>query len=297
MKDQSGIPLFVAEISSNHNQDLDRCLQFIDEAAAIGCNAAKFQLFKIDQLFAPEILEKSEAHRRRKAWELPVWFLPDLAARCRVKCIHFGCTPFYLNAVDELYQYVDFYKIASYELLWNELLRTCAQTGKPVVLSTGMATMDEVKAAVNVLTDSGCKDLTLLHCVSVYPTPVTECNLAAIETIKKEFRNPQSAIRIQVGWSDHSVSSAVIYRAVHRWGAEMVEFHLDLDGDGEEFNPGHCWLPDEIGQVIQTTRFGSQFDGTGEKTPTSSEHPDRDWRADPGDGLRPMKPVRVTFGR
>ena len=290
-----GFPRFVAEISSNHNRDLDRCFQFIDKAAEIDCSAVKFQFFKIDQLFAPEILKKSEEHRRRKAWELPVSFLPDLAARCRQKSIQFGCTPFYLKAVEELLPHVDFFKIASYELLWHELLRTCAQTGKPVVLSTGMATMDEVKAAVNVLTNSGCRDLTLLHCVSAYPTPVTECNLAAIETIKKEFRNSQSAIRIQIGWSDHSVSSAVIYRAVHRWGAEMVEFHLDLDGVGEEFNPGHCWLPDEIGQVIQTTRFGYQADGTGEKTPTPSELPDRDWRADPGDGLRPVMKTRVEW--
>jgi len=292
-----GFPRFVAEISSNHSQDLDRCLQFIDKAAAIGCTAVKFQLFKIDQLFAPEVLGKSEEHRRRKAWELPVSFLPHLAARCRMKRIQFGCTPFYLKAVEELLPHVDFYKIASYELLWNELLRTCAQTGKPVVLSTGMATMDEVKAAVNVLTDSGCKDLTLLHCVSAYPAPVTGCNLSAIETIRKEFRNPQSAFRIQIGWSDHSANPGVIYRSVHRWRAEMVEFHLDLDGKGEEYASGHCWLPDEIDQVIQTIRFGFQVDGTEEKTPSASELPDRRWRADPSDGLRPMKAVRATFGR
>ena len=293
MKDQSGIPLFVAEISSNHNQDLNRCFQFIDKAAEIGCTAVKFQLFKIDQLFAPEILGKSEEHRRRKAWELPVSFLPDLAARCRMKRLQFGCTPFYLKAVGELLSHVDFYKIASYELLWNELLRTCAQTGKPVVLSTGMATMDEVKAAVNVLADSGCKDLTLLHCVSAYPTPVTECNLAAIETLRNTFTFELSPLSINVGWSDHSVNPGVIHRAIHRWGAGMIEFHLDLDGVGEEFETGHCWLPDQIGQVIQTTRFGFQADGKGEKIPSATELPDRDWRADPGDGLRPVLKTRV----
>ena len=292
---QPNLPRFVAEVSSNHNRDLGRCFQFIDKAAEIGCSAVKFQFFKIDQLFAPEILKKSEEHRRRKAWELPVSFLPDLAARCRQKSIQFGCTPFYLKAVEELLPHVDFYKIASYEILWHELLRTCAQTGKPVVLSTGMATMDEVRAAVSILTDSGCKDLTLLHCVSAYPSPVNDCNLLVIETIRKEFHNPQSAIRIQIGWSDHSVSSAVIYRAVHGWRAEMIEFHLDLDGKGEEYASGHCWLPDEIGQVIQTTCFGFRADGTGEKAPSASELPDRDWRADPSDGLRPNMKTRVGW--
>jgi sialic acid synthase SpsE len=297
MKDQQNFPRFIAEISSNHNRDLKRCLAFIDRAAEIGCSGVKFQLFKMSELFAPEILLKSEEHRRRKAWELPVEFLPAIAERCRQHAIEFGCTPFYLNAVKELLPLVDFYKIASYELLWHELLRACARTGKPVVISTGMATMDEIESAVNMIIESGCKDLTILHCVSGYPTPVNECNLAAIETIKEKFRNPQSAIRIGVGWSDHSVNPGVTHRAIHRWGADMIEFHLDLDGKGEEYATGHCWLPEEIGRVIQTTRFGLEADGTGEKTPTPSELPDRDWRADPSDGLRPLKTVRATFGR
>ena len=159
-------PRFVAEVSSNHHRDLDRCLAFIDEAAGIGCDAVKFQLFRIAQLFAPEILARSEDHRKREAWELPVEFLPSLSERCRERGIEFGCTPFYLKAVYELFPYVDFYKIASYEILWKELLTACARTGKPVVISTGMATMDEVKGAVDVLMNNGCRECTILHCVS-----------------------------------------------------------------------------------------------------------------------------------
>lgn len=132
--------------------------------------------------------------------------------------------------VDELFPYVDFYKIASYEILWNNLLSACAKTGRPVVLSTGMATLDEVKQAVAILKNAGCKELTLLHCVSGYPTPVAGCNLAAIETMRKSFSYLQSQMNIHFGWSDHSVNPGVIYRAVHRWGAEMIEFHLDLVG-------------------------------------------------------------------
>ena len=193
---------FVAEVSSNHNQDLSRCLAFIDKSAEIGCDAVKFQLFKIRELFAPEILAKSKEHSRREAWELPVEFLPVLAARCREAGIQFACTPFYLDAVEELFPYIDFYKIASYELLWNDLLKACAQTGKPVVLSTGMATIDEIKAAADVLANAGCKNLTLLYCVSDYPAPVTECNLAAIETLRKAFSFELSALSLQFGWSD-----------------------------------------------------------------------------------------------
>jgi len=276
---------FVAEVSSNHQRDLARCLAFIDTAARIGCQAVKFQLFKVDQLFAPEVLARSEEHRRRRAWELPVDFLPSLAARCQQHAIWFGCTPFYLEAVEELRPYVDFYKIASYELLWTELLTACASTGKPVVLSTGMATLEEVRSAVALLRQAGCTDLTLLHCVSGYPTPPQECNLAAIETLRQ-------ACQCEVGWSDHSANPAVIYRAVHGWRACMVEFHLDLDGTGDEYRTGHCWLPDQIEPVIRAIRLGLAADGDGRKVPLPSELADRDWRADPSDGLRPMKWLR-----
>lgn len=124
--------VFVAEVSSNHNRDLERCLGFIDKAADIGCDAVKFQLFRVEELFAPEILAKSEKHRKRKAWELPVEFLPALAARCHEAGIQFVCTPFYLDAVEELLPHVAFCRIASYELLWHALLIACAGTGNAV---------------------------------------------------------------------------------------------------------------------------------------------------------------------
>jgi sialic acid synthase SpsE len=283
---------FVAEVSSNHNQDLERCFAFIDVAAEIGCYAVKFQLFKVDELFAPEILERSEDHRRRKGWELPVEFLPELQKRCRQVGIQFACTPFYLNAVEELRPYVSFYKIASYELLWDGLLKAVAETGKPVVLATGMATMEEIEAAVDNLRKGGCKDLTLLHCVSAYPTPADECNLAVIHTLRKHFNIQKTKFNIRFGWSDHSVRPGVIYRAVHRWDSSMIEFHLDLDGGGEEFASGHCWLPKQIRNVIAQVIEGFAGDGSGIKSPAQSELADREWRADPQDGLRPFIKIR-----
>lgn len=280
---------FVAEVSSNHNRDLGRCLDFVDVSAAIGCNAVKFQLFKIDDLFAPEILAVSEMHRSRRAWELPVSYLAPIYERCQQRGIDFSCTPFYLDAVNELLPFVSFYKIASYELMWDDLLIACARTGKPVTLSTGMAIMPEIRHAVETLTQAGCSDLTLLHCTSAYPTPPTDCNLAAIQTIREEMG-------VKVGWSDHSNSLGVVSRAVHRWGASMVEFHVDLpDKAGKEFYFGHCWTTDEAQQMIKTIRLGESADGNGIKEPTESELPDREWRADMTDGLRPLKSIRYTW--
>ena len=278
---------FIAEVSSNHSRDINRAIEFIDTASKIGCDAVKFQLFKIDRLFASEILKNSKQHRDRKQWELPVEFLPELAKRCKEKNIQFSCTPFYLEAVKELESYVDFYKIASYELLWNDLLVACAATKKPVIISTGMADLDEIKHAVEVLRKNGCEPK-VLHCTSAYPTPFNQANLSAIDTIRK-------TTKCEMGWSDHTVNAGVIHRAIHKWDAKIIEFHLDLDGKGEEFDSGHCWLPNEIEEVIKQIREAEETDGDGVKEPVPSELSDRQWRRDPSDGLRPFKSIRKTF--
>ncbi|GHF29519.1 N-acetylneuraminic acid synthase [Kordiimonas sediminis] len=278
-------PFFIAEVSSNHASDLDRCFEFIKAASDIGCDAVKFQLFKVDDLFAPEILAKSPDHQSRKEWELPVSFLPDLKAKCDEVGIQFACTPFYLKAVKELAPYVDFYKIASYELLWDELIQACAKTGKPLVLSTGMATMPEIEHAVSVFKKAGGQELTVLHCVSGYPTPPASCNLKAIQTIR-------DVIGSKVGWSDHTRDPYVVNRAIDRYSADVIEFHLDLDEQGAEYSAGHCWLPQEMAEVIAGRRRIKGADGTGIKEPTAAEIDDRPWRADPTDGLRPTLKVR-----
>lgn len=284
----NSIPLFIAEVSSNHHRDLQRCIQFIETAAKIGCQAVKFQLFKIDQLFAPQILEKSEEHRKRKDWELPTDFLPELKAACDKNNIQFACTPFYLDAVKELAPFVSFFKIASYELLWDDLLISCAKTSKPVVISSGMATIEEIDHAIDVLKRAGCQDITLLHCVSAYPTPAKDCNLAVLETFRQRYN-------VKVGWSDHSVSPAVLHRAVHRWQADCIEFHIDLDETGAEYAAGHCWLPAQIAPIIADSKLSRIIDGESHKQFVPSEASDRDWRADPIDGLRPLKNIREGF--
>jgi sialic acid synthase SpsE len=288
MEAHHAAPVFIAEASSNHGRDLSRAKAFVDAAADAGCDAVKFQLFKIDRMFAPEILAQSPKHRARAKWELPLSHLPRLAEHCSARKIQFSCTPFYLEAVAELAPFVDFYKVASYELLVADLLKACARTGKPVVLSTGMATLDEIMAASRCLRDAGARDVTLLHCVSAYPTPAREANLSAIETIR-------TATGLPVGWSDHTRRPAVIERAVHHWGAQVVEFHLDLDGQGAEYAAGHCWLPEEIAPVIARLRESLVADGSGFKGPQPSEISDREWRADPADGMRPLKHVRLAY--
>jgi len=281
-------PYFISEVSSNHSQDINRAKEFIKVSKEIGCDAVKFQLFKIEKLFAPEILKKSKEHRKRKKWELPVSFLKELSDYANSLNIDFTCTPFYLEAVKELEPYVNFYKIASYELLWDDLIIECAKTGKDLILSTGMATLGEIEHAVKVFRKNSNAKLTLLHAISGYPTPINEANVSAIETLRYAFK-------CDVGLSDHSVSSAVLCRAVYKYDAKIIEFHLDLDGKGDEYEAGHCWLPGQIQNTIKLINDGFSADGDGIKKPSPSELADRDWRADPSDGLRPFKKIRKNF--
>ncbi|MFO7652559.1 MAG: N-acetylneuraminate synthase family protein [Candidatus Krumholzibacteriia bacterium] len=291
----TGRPVFVAEVSSNHAVDLARCRAFIAAAADAGCQAVKFQLFRLDGLFAPEILARSAEHRRRREWELPPGFVPELAAVARERGLGFGCTPFDLRGVDELAPHVDFLKVASYEILWRPLLERCGATGLPLVLSTGMATLGEVREAVTWAVAAGARDVTVLHCVSHYPCRPQSCNLAAIATLRHELAAAAAPARLRCGWSDHSVSPAVVLRAVHRWGAEMVELHLDLDGRGAEYATGHCWLPGALRSLVETAGDGAVADGDGRKQPAACEEQERLWRADPEDGLRPLRSIRAEF--
>ncbi len=287
---------FVAEVSSNHNKDFDRCLKFIDTAAECGCTSVKFQLFRLEELFAPEILVKSEKHRKRKEWELPEDYIPKLSEYSKKAGLKFGCTPFYLDAVDFLKPYIDFYKVASYELMWLDLFEKIAETKLPLVFSDGMATAAEVERTLSFCMKKGITDITLLHCNSAYPTPVKDVNLKGINTLWSMAQKiGKDMFSVKVGLSDHSVNPGVIYRSVFTYGAEMIEFHLDIDGKGAEYSGGHCWMPEQIKKVINDINDGFLADGTGEINPSESESPDRIWRADPSDGLRPFKSKREVY--
>jgi N-acetylneuraminate synthase len=281
----SRFPKYIAEVSSNHDQDLSRIIDFIDASADIGCDAVKFQLFQVEKLFSADTIKNMPAVMERKKWELPLEFMPEIKKRCVEKKILLGCTPFYLEAVDELAEFVDFYKVASYELLWLDLIEKCAQMPHPLIISTGMANMDEIRNAHEAATKHKKDDLAFLHCESSYPVKVEETNLAAIKYLKDQ-------LGCHVGWSDHSRDLAVILRAALKWDAEIFEFHLDLDSKGAEYSSGHCWLPAELANAISLIEIGKHADGVPSKFPGDSESHDRNWRADPSDGLRPLKVIR-----
>jgi N-acetylneuraminate synthase len=276
---------FISEISSNHNSNLKRSLKLINVSSKIGFDIVKFQLFKIDKLFSKEILFKSKNHRDRKKWELKEEYIPILAKECKKNKIKFCVTPFYLEAVDIIKPYVDFIKIASYEILWEDLLVKCAKTKKPIIISTGMANMKEVINAVKILKKNGAKKIIILHCVSNYPAKLKSLNLSAISTLRKKTK-------LDIGWSDHSAKSLVVYKAIQKWKASFVELHIDLDGKGFEYKSGHCWLPKNAKELINFVKQDKLVDGNGKKKPNFEEISERKFRADKIDGLRPIRKYR-----
>lgn len=288
-------PLFIAEISSNHNGDLNRCKETIDAIAEAGCDGVKFQLFKISELFSKEALAAKPELGKRVEWELKEELIPELANYTRKKGMLFSCTPFYLEAVDVLEPHVDFYKIASYELLWKDLFKKCAATGKPLVFSIGMTTEQEIASVFDTLRDTPVKEILVLHCNSAYPTPVTDTHLSIINTLRTKFGNYLPGKQIEFGWSDHTVRDAVMLSSVLKYDSKMIEFHIDLDGKGYEFAAGHCWLPGQIKNVISMLKEARIADGQPQIGPTQSELIEREWRADPSDGLRPLLATRKSL--
>ncbi len=234
---------WIAEIGSNHNQDLNRCFELIKEAKMIGVDAVKFQLFKAEKLW-----KDKETIKKMKQWELPVSFIYDISQICAQFNIEFGCTPFYLNAVNILDDYVDFFKIGSYELLWLDLIKKCNETDTDLIISTGMANWKEIRQAINNINTLPAK-ISLLHCESSYPAMPKNCGLKAIKKLKEIYPN------YTIGWSDHTVSPGVIHSAIHN-GADIIEFHFDIDGKGNEYSIGHCWLPEEILSVKKDIKDG-----------------------------------------
>ena len=276
---------FISEISSNHNSNLSRSLKMIRESSRIGFDIVKFQLFKIEKLFSKEILTKSKKHRDRKKWELKEEYIPILAKECKKNNVKFCVTPFYLEAVEVIKPYVDYIKIASYEILWEDLLIKCAKTKKPIIISTGMANLKEVINAIKILKKNGAKKIIILHCVSNYPAKLESLNLSAIQTLRKKTN-------LTIGWSDHSASSLVVFKAIEKWKAEYIEMHIDLDGKGFEYKSGHCWLPKDSKELINFVKKDKIIDGKGEKKPNLLEMNERKFRADSIDGLRPIKKYR-----
>ncbi|MCF6265840.1 MAG: N-acetylneuraminate synthase [Desulfuromusa sp.] len=274
-------PVFIiAEAGVNHNGDLELAKQLIDVAAKAGADAVKFQTFKAKSLVsldAPKAayqMQTTAADESQftmiKKLELDLDIHHVLLAHCHDRGIQFLSSPFDLESVDLLFGLgMETFKIPSGEITNLPYLRKIGGLNKKVILSTGMSTLAEVEAAIQILYAAGLKkeQLTLLHCNTEYPTPMVDVNLHAMQTLADSFD-------IKVGYSDHTLGIEIPIAAV-ALGATVIEKHITLDNNLP--GPDHLASlePQELVAMVKAIRNLEQALGDGIKQPTPSEEKNR----------------------
>jgi len=250
-------PYIIAEIGANHNGDMDLARKMIASAKELGCDCVKFQSFDTD-LFAREVYNQgeflddgrdveSDLKRAVQAYSVSAAELAELSAYCAVIGIDFASSVFEPRQAEEL-ALLDpvFIKVASMDVNNDYLLRAVAKTGKPILLSTGMASMEEIAHAIETLEAESVEDLALLHCVSVYPPEDDIINLNNMEMLASAFGYP-------VGFSDHTKGTAVPLAAVAK-GACIIEKHFTLDHSMEGWDHAMSSDPAEMGSLVSDAR-------------------------------------------
>jgi len=272
-----GHPCYViAEAGSNHNRDLATAKGLIEVAAQAGADAVKFQTYTAEGLYSrrtPDIRylkEKGLVGDQESVWELikrveiPWEWHADLARHSAECGITFFSTPFEEAAVDALEEVgVPAYKIASYEVNHLPLIERVARTGKPMLISTGMASLGDIERALDAAAAAGARDLMVMHCVVNYPPRFADLNLRAITTMRKAFQIP-------IGWSDHTPGHTAEVVAV-TLGACAVEKHFTLSR--AQTGPDHPFAlePDELAAMVTAIRETEDALGSSVKRVTDAE--------------------------
>jgi N,N'-diacetyllegionaminate synthase len=265
----------IAEAGVNHNGDIELARQLIDAAKLAGADAIKFQTFKTEKLLtrsaglaayqSKNIGTNGTQYQMIKAVELSYTQFSELQAYAVSIGIDFLSTPDEEDSLDFLADELKlpWIKIGSGEVTNLPFLRKIAAKQKPMILSTGMSTLGEVERAVRLISEINHQELILLHCTTNYPCPPQEVNLRAMQTL-------QSAFRVRVGYSDHTLGSEVSVAAV-ALGANFIEKHLTLDKSFPGPDHSASLNPAEFNQMVSQIRVIEQALGTGVKWPNQSE--------------------------
>ena len=248
-------PYIVAEISANHNGSLDTVFSLIDEASAKGASAVKIQTYKPDTITLKSDAEmfriKEGLWAGRTLYELyedahlPWKWHRDIFAYAKESNITLFSSPFDETAVDLLEELgAPAYKIASFEIVDLALIEYAAKTKKPIIISTGLATLDEMKLAIETVKSTGNDQILLLHCVSGYPVTADEYNLETISDMAKQ-------LDVEVGLSDHTLSNVTAICSI-MFGASFIEKHFTLDKNAG--GPDDCFSmePNQLGDLVES---------------------------------------------
>jgi len=264
----------IAEAGVNHNGSLELAKKLIDAAKDSGADCVKFQTFISNNIVSKNAVkaeyqkhqteaEETQQDMLRKL-ELSFDEFVELNEYCKSKDIEFMSTAFDFDSIDFLNSLgMGTWKIPSGDITNLPYLMKIAKLKKPVILSTGMCTMDDIRSAVNALKDNGAGELTVLHCTTEYPTPFQDVNLKAINTIKEAFG-------LQIGYSDHTKGIEVPIAAV-ALGATVIEKHFTLDRNMEGPDHKASLEPNELKAMIDSIRHIELALGDGMKQPAESE--------------------------
>jgi N-acetylneuraminate synthase/N,N'-diacetyllegionaminate synthase len=269
--------MIIAEAGVNHNGELQKALQLIDIAADAGADFVKFQTFSADKIVSQKAVmaeyQKTNLSKEDTQWnmlkklEIPQDWYPILKAHCAHRGIQFLSTGFDEEAIDFLLKWdIPLIKIPSGEITNLPLLRHIAKKKLPVVMSTGMADIQEVGWALEVLMKEGLKkdDITILHCNTDYPTKMADVNLLAMQHILQE-------LGVKVGYSDHTLGIEVAIAAV-ALNAKIIEKHFTIDRTLEGPDHAASLEPLELSQMISSIRnIEMAMAGNGLKSPSESE--------------------------
>jgi len=250
-------PYMVAEMSGNHNGDLAQALKIIDAAKEAGADAVKVQTYRPDTITldsaAPEFVIKDGLWAGRRLYDLyeeahmPWEWHKPLFDHARERAITLFSSPFDFSAVDLLEDLnAPAYKVASFEAVDLPLIRYIASTGKPMIISTGMAGLEEIGEAVEAARQEGCRELVVLRCVSGYPAPAEDYNLLTLRDMAERFG-------VLAGLSDHTLTDTTAIAAV-ALGAVMVEKHFMLDRSMGGPDAAFSLEPDEFARLCRSAR-------------------------------------------
>lgn len=257
-------PYIIAELSANHNGKIEKALQAIEVAAQCGVDAIKIQSYTADTMtidcnqadfqITDGLWDGYKLYDLYKWAQTPFEWHQQLFDKAKEVGITLFSTPFDETAVELLEQLdAPAYKLASFEITDLPLIKRIAQTGKPMIISTGMADLAEISEAVTTAKENGCKQLVVLHCISAYPAPIEQANLATIADIANKFD-------VISGLSDHTLGTVVSVTSI-ALGASLIEKHFTLDRADKGPDAEFSLEPDEFKRLVEETKAAHQAIG------------------------------------
>ncbi len=260
-------PYFVAEVNTSHFGDIDLAKKMIDKAKSVGCDCVKFQSWSAETLYSKTYYDENPiAKRFVKKFSFSRNNLEVVSNYCKKVGIDFASTPYSKDEVNFLVEQenVPYIKVASMDLNNYQYLRYIAKTGMPIILSTGMSELDEIRKAISVIEMEKNQNICLLHCISIYPPEISTISLNNILGLREEFPD------YPIGYSDHSLGNEIAIASV-ALGACMIEKHFTLDKTKIGMDNQMATEPDQMMQLINNCKEVQKALGSTKRVILSAE--------------------------